>query len=84
MDISPLSESVDFDLFGLGVDDQPDAPQLIEQNDYEITVPEIDIVFPDKLMELLSKVDPLQDGGNHGVNLCLMCVQAILTSMGET
>lgn len=47
-------------------------------------MPEIDIVFPDKLMELLIKVDPLQDGGNHGVNLCLMCVQAILTSMGET
>lgn len=44
---SPSSEAVDFDLLGSGVDDEPDAPQPIEQNDYEITVPEIDVVLPD-------------------------------------
>ena len=81
---SPSSEAVNFDLFGSGVDDEPDAPQPIEQNDYEITVPEIDIVLRDELTEFLHNIDPLQDDGNHAVNLYLMCVQAILTSLGET
>lgn len=55
-----------------------------KQNNYEITVPEIDVVLPDELMGFLTNVDPLQDDGNHGVNLYLTCVQAILTSLGET
>ena len=36
---SPSSEVVNFDLFGSGVDDESDAPQPVEQNNYEITVP---------------------------------------------
>ncbi|PFX19782.1 hypothetical protein AWC38_SpisGene15812 [Stylophora pistillata] len=78
------TQRLDFDLLGSGADDEPDAPQPIEQNDYEITVPEIDVVLPDDLMEFLSNVDPLQDDGNHGVHLYLTCVQASLTSLGET
>lgn len=75
---------VNLDLFGSGVDDEPDAPQPIEQNNYEITVPEIEVVLPDEVMEYLANLDPLQDDGNNGVNWYLMCVQAILTSLGET
>ena len=81
---SPSSEVVNLDLFGSGVDDEPDAPQPIEQNNYEITVPEIEVVLPDEVMEYLANLDPLQDDGNNGVNWYLMCVQAILTSLGET
>ena len=78
---SPSSEAVNFDLFGSGVDDEPDAPQLMEQNDYEITVPEIDIVLRDELTEFLRNIDPLRDDGNHGVTLYLMCNTASLPSL---
>ena len=47
-------------------------------------MPEIDIVLLDELSEFLSNVDPLQDDGNYGVNLYLMFVQPIFTSLGET
>ena len=33
--------SVDVDLLGSGVDDKSDAPPPIEQNNYEVTVPEV-------------------------------------------
>ena len=77
-------EMENFDAFGSGIEDEPDAPQPIEQNNYEITVPEIALVLPGELMASLANVDPLQDDGNNGVNLYLMCVQAIFTSLGET
>ena len=76
--------SVDLDLLGSGVDDESDAPPPIEQNNYEVTVPEVEILLPNEVLECLSNVDPLQDDGNHGVNLYSMCVQAILTSLSET
>ena len=76
--------SVDLELLGSGVDDESDAPPPIEQNNYEVTVPEVQILLPNEVLECLSNVDPLQDDGNHGVNLYSMCKQAILTSLSET
>ena len=76
--------SVDVHLLGSGVDDESDAPPPIEQNNYEVTVPDVEILLPKEVLEFLSDVDPLQDDGNHGVNLYSMCVQAILTSLSET
>ena len=76
--------SVDVHLLGSGVDDESDVPPPIEQNNYEVTVPDVEILLPKEVLEFLSDVDPLQDDGNHGVNLYSMCVQAILTSLSET
>ena len=70
--------SVDVDLLGSGVNDESDAPPPIEQNNYEVTVPEVEILLPNEILEFLSNADPLQDNGNHGVNLYSMCVKAIL------
>ena len=76
--------SVDVDLLGSGVGDETNAPLPIEQNNYEVTLPEIEIFLSNEVLEFLSNVDPLQVDGNHGVNLYSMCVQAILTSLSKT
>lgn len=57
--------------------------ELIERSESSPTS-KIDIVLPDELTDFLSTVDALQYDGNHGVNLYVMCVQAIFTSLGET
>ena len=76
--------SVDVDLLGSGVDDESNAPLPIEQNKYEITLPEVEILLSNEVLEFFSNVDPLEADGNHGVNLYSMCVQAILTSLSKT
>lgn len=64
-------------MFGTGVDDDPDAPVPVEQDNYSVSVPEVQVDLPENGFTLIQDLNPLQDDGSDGVTCYLLCVDII-------
>ena len=60
----------------LGIDLDVDASLPINDDDYDISVPQIDVI-EELCIVLPGNINPLSDDGYYGVNLFRACVQLL-------
>ena len=71
-----MNESDEIEAFGSGIDLDADASLPINDDDYDVSVPQID-VNEELSIVLLGNINPLSDDGYYGVNLFRACVQLL-------
>ena len=80
----PSMHSVTADtLFGVGADDDPNAPVPVEQDNYSVSVPEVEVDLPDNAFALIQDLNPFQDDGSDGVTCYLLFADIIRHSVSS-
>ncbi|CAB4029285.1 uncharacterized protein LOC110050550, partial [Paramuricea clavata] len=71
-----VNDNNEFDEFGSGIDLDTDATRPINDDDYDVSVPQIN-VNEELSIVLQENITHLSDDGHHGVNLFRACVQLL-------
>ncbi|CAB4016239.1 Hypothetical predicted protein [Paramuricea clavata] len=71
-----VNDNNEFDAFGSGIDLDTDATLPINDDDYDVSVPHIN-VNEELSIVLQENINPLSDDGHHGVNLFRACVKLL-------
>ena len=74
----------DIDMFGNGADSDDDAPLEINDDDYEVSVPNSAVQLSNEMLTLLSEqIDVFGDDGTDGRSLYQFCVQFVDVCSGN-
>ncbi len=74
----------DIDMFGNGADSDDDAPLEINDDDYEVSVPNSAVQLSNEMLTLLSEqIDVFGDDGTDGRSLYQFCVQFVEVCSGN-
>ena len=71
-----MNGSDEFNTFGSGIDLDADGSLPINDDDYDVSVPQI-TVNEQLSIVLQENINPLSDDGYYGVNLFRACVQIL-------